>query len=100
MKLRVICFLITILVTPLQAREKSDVIIMTNGDKITCEVKSLSSSTLYISVDYILNTLSVDWMKVDHIESKQMFLVKTRDGTVYKGTLSTPKSSRGPAIGN
>jgi len=92
MKLRLICFLITILVSPLQAREKSDVIIMTNGDKITCEVKSLSSNTLYISVDYILNTLSVDWMKVDHIQSKQLFLVKTQDGTLYKGTLSTPKS--------
>lgn len=54
----------------LQAREKSDVIVMKNGDKITCEVKGLSSNTLYISVDYILNTISVDWTKVDHIDSK------------------------------
>jgi hypothetical protein len=92
MKIRVICLLITILVAPLEAREKSDVIIMANGDKITCEVKSLSSNTLYISVDYILNTLSVDWTKVDHIESKQLFLVKTRDGVVYRGRLSTPKT--------
>jgi hypothetical protein len=42
--------------TPLHAREKSDVIVMKNGDKITCEVKGLASDTLYISVDYILNT--------------------------------------------
>jgi hypothetical protein len=81
-----------LVVSPLMAREKSDVIVMKNGDKITCEVKGLSSNTLYISVDYILNTLSVDWTKVDHIDSKQLFLVKTQDGTVYKGTLSTPET--------
>jgi hypothetical protein len=75
-----------LIVSPLMAREKSDVIVMKNGDKITCEVKGLSSNTLYISVDYILNTLSVDWTRVEHIDSKQLFLVKTQDGTVYKGT--------------
>jgi len=80
---------------PLRAREKSDVLVMKNGDKITCEVKELSSNTLYISVDYILNTISVDWTKVDRIESKQLFLVKTQGGAVYTGTLSTPKAPEG-----
>jgi hypothetical protein len=96
MNLRII-FLLTIIlaVPPLHAREKSDVIVMKNGDKITCEVKGLSSDTLYISVDYILNTLSVDWTKIDHIESKQLFLVKTQNGTVYTGTLSTPEAPAG-----
>jgi len=79
-------------VVPLAAREKSDVIVMKNGDKITCEVKGLRSDTLYVKVDYILNTISVDWNKVDHIDSKQLFLVRTRDGRVYKGTLSTPSA--------
>ena len=96
MNLRSVLFLSTVFVAfPLTAREKSDVIVMKNGDKITCEVKGLSSNTLYISVDYILNTLSVDWTKVDHIDSKQLFLVKTQDGTVYTGSLSTPESSAG-----
>ena len=91
MNLRMIALFAALLaVCPLPAREKSDVIVMKNGDKITCEVKGLSSNTLYISVDYILNTLSVDWTKVDHIESKQLFLVTTQDGTVYTGALSTP----------
>jgi hypothetical protein len=93
MNLRTILLLATVLSAfPLEAREKSDVIVMNNGDRITCEVKSLSSNTLYISVDYILNTVSVDWSKVDHIDSKQLFLIKTQDGIVYTGTLSTPKT--------
>lgn len=76
----------------LRAREKSDLIVMKNGDKITCEVKGLASNTLYISVDYILNTISVDWTKVDHIESKQLFLVRTQGGVVYTGSLSSPET--------
>jgi hypothetical protein len=83
---------------PLPAREKNDVIIMKNGDRITCEIKRLASDTLYIKVDYILDTLSVEWIKVDHVESKQLFIVKTQDGLVYSGTLSTPASSGGRPI--
>ena len=86
------------LALPLSAREKTDVIVMNNGDKITCEIKSLQSNTLYISVDYILNTISVDWTKIDHVESKQLFLVRTQDGTVYKGSISTPKTSGGRPV--
>jgi len=98
--MRRIIFLLAIIlaVTPLHAREKSDVIVMKNGDKITCEVKGLTSDTLYISVDYILNTLSVDWTKVHHIESKQLFLVKTQDGTVYTGSISTTKAPGGRPV--
>jgi len=81
------------LASPLAAREKSDVIIMKNGDHVTCEIKGLSANTLYISVDYILNTLSVDWSKVDHVESKQLFIIKTQDGLVYSGKISTPKTA-------
>jgi hypothetical protein len=81
-----------LLASPLSARQKTDIIVMKNGDRITCEIKGLRSNTLYISVDYILSTLSVDWSKVDHIESKQLFLVKTQDGTVYTGMISIPET--------
>jgi hypothetical protein len=86
------------LAAPLFAREKSDVIIMKNGDRVTCEIKGLEGDTLFISVDYILSTLSVDWSKVDHVESKQLFIVKTQDGIVYSGTLATPESPAGRPI--
>jgi Holliday junction resolvase len=81
--------------SPLFGREKTDIIVMKNGDHITCEIKGLRSNTLYIGVDYILSTLSVDWTKVDHVQSKQLFLVRTQDGTVYTGALSTPDTSAG-----
>lgn len=81
--------LVLMLATPLFARDKTDIIVMRNRDRLTCEIKKLDSNVLYISLDYVLGTISVDWSKVDHIESKQLFLVKTQDGSVYSGTLST-----------
>jgi hypothetical protein len=96
MKARILfLWLLPLLAVPLMGREKSDVIVMKNGDRITCEIKGLDSDTLYVSVDYILNTASVDWSKVDHVESKQLFIVKTQDGDVFTGTLSTPATEGG-----
>lgn len=74
------------------ARDKSDVLVMRNGDRLTCEIKSLSADTLYVKLDYALGTVSIDWFKVDHLESHQLFRVKTQGGNVYTGTLSLPKA--------
>jgi hypothetical protein len=78
--------------TPLFAREKTDVLVMNNGDRLTGEIKGLDASVLYVSFDYILGTSSVDRSKVHHLESKQLFIVKTENGSVYTGTLSTAET--------
>jgi hypothetical protein len=80
---------------PLHARDKTDVMVMTNGDRMTCTVKGLNEGVLYVDFDYIDGTASVDWSKVARLESKQLFLVKTEDGSVYSGTLSTPEVGPG-----
>jgi hypothetical protein len=77
---------------PLLAREKNDVLVMKNGDRLTCEIKGLDGGVLYVSFDYILGTSSVQWSKVAYLESKHLFIVKTTDGSVYTGTLSTAES--------
>src|ERR1022692_2963834 len=79
---------VLLLGAPLFGREKSDVVVMKNGDHLTCEIKGLNSGVLYVSLDYILGTGSVQWSKVDHLESSQLFIVKTESGLVYTGTLS------------
>ena len=76
----------------LHARDKTDVIVMTNGDRLTCEVKGLDAGVLYVSFDYIDGTTSVNWSKVARLESSQLFVVKTEGGAVYTGTLKTPES--------
>jgi len=93
----VLCFAL-LLVTPAFAREKSDVIVMKNGDRLTGEIKSLDSGVLQFSVDYIDGTASIRWSMVDHLESKQLFVVATEDGSVYTGTLQTVGVAAGRPI--
>ncbi|HEY2467754.1 MAG TPA: hypothetical protein VGI45_07920, partial [Terracidiphilus sp.] len=80
------------LAAPLFARDKTDVLVMRNGDRITCEVKGLDAGVLYVSIDYVDGTTSVDWSKVARLESKQFFVVKTEDGSVYTGELRTEET--------
>src|SRR5215831_15850018 len=94
MKLRARILLLLLLCAPLLARDSSDVIVMKNGDHLTGEIKGLSEGVLYISMQYILGTSQVQWSQVDHIESNQLFLVKTEDGNVYTGTLSTANAEK------
>ena len=99
MNLRGLIFsFVLFLAVPIFAREKTDVIVMKNGDHLTGEVKGLDAGVLYVNMDYILGTSSVQWSKIDHIESKQLFLVKTEDGSVYTGTLSTAEISGGRPV--
>jgi len=79
--------------TPAWAREKSDVIVMSNGDRLTGEIKGLDAGVLYVSFDYILGTSSVEWSKIRNLQSKQLFIVKTQNGHVYTGTLHTAKTA-------
>ena len=95
MNIRIVLISCLLMVAPVLARDSTDVIVMKNGDHLTGEIKGMSQGVLYISMNYILGTSQVQWSKVDHIESKQLFLVKAEDGTVYTGTLSTAEIAKG-----
>src|SRR5271167_5196304 len=93
LKIRTVVFSLALFLTsPLFARDSTDIIIMKNGDRLTGEVKGLDAGVLYVSMNYILGTSSLDWSKVARLESKQLFIVKTQDGSVYKGTLNTAEA--------
>jgi hypothetical protein len=89
---------VLLLAAPLLARDKTDLLIMKNGDRITCEIKGLNSGVLYVSVDYIDGTASVNWSKVARLESTQLFIVKTEDGSAYTGALNTAETAGGRPV--
>ncbi|HEX3469662.1 MAG TPA: DUF481 domain-containing protein [Silvibacterium sp.] len=80
------------------SRTKTDIVYMMNGDKITCEVKSLQHGQLAVEPDYVLDTMIVDWSKVDHIESSQGFVILMQDGTQYTGTLGLDSKNKASLI--
>lgn len=67
---------------------KNDVLYMKNGDKLTCEIKSMDAGAIYVSLDYVDGTISVEWSRLARLESPNLFLVEFDDGTVYTGNLS------------
>src|SRR6516225_11412750 len=87
-----------LLAAPVLGRESTDVIVMKNGDRITCEVKGLSGGVLSVSPPYVIQTISVDWSQVARLESKQLFLVKMQDGSVYRGVLNSTETPAGHSM--
>jgi hypothetical protein len=86
------------LASPLFARKNTDVLVMKNGDRMTCQVKGLDAGVLYVSFDYIDGTAPVEWSKVARLQSNQLFIVKTEDGSVYTGSLNTPETPVGQPV--
>ena len=82
----------------LYAQKNTDVIVMKNGDRFTCEIKGLSAGVLSIKLSYVDGTIGVQWSKVAHLESNQLFLVHTESGNVYTGKISTTGVSNDPPI--
>ncbi len=94
MNIRLVTFsCILLLSLPLFAREKTDVIVMKNGDRLTCEIRGLSEGVLSVKLSYAQGTIGVEWTQVARLESDQLFLVQTEDGTVYTGKLSIAAAS-------
>ncbi len=72
MNIRTFILSSTLLVgAPLFARENTDVLVMKNGDRMTCQGKGLDAGVLYVSFDYMDGTTSVQWSKVARLESKR-----------------------------
>jgi hypothetical protein len=69
------------------ARDRTDAIQFTNGDRITCEIIRLEKGYLYVRLPYAQGEIGLDWSKVARVESPQTFVVADKKGTRYTGTL-------------
>ena len=62
------------------ARPKSDTVTLRNGDRVTCEIKSLYAGLLECSTD-AMGTLKIEWEEIIHIDSDYEFQVRYSDGS-------------------
>ncbi len=69
------------------ARDKKDVIVFANGDRMTCEIMQLQKGYLYVRLANGEGTIAVDWTKVVRIESKYHFIVSNGRGERFISTL-------------
>jgi len=82
-------FLLMTFSATLFGQARSDVVVMKNGDRLTCEIVSLSDGVLFVKLDYADGSVALQWSKVARLESSRLFIVKTEKGAVYTGALSS-----------
>ena len=83
---------ILILISSVGFAAKTDTLTMSNGDRVTCEIKNLSMGKLTVKTSD-MGTLSVKWLKVDFVESKQTLEITFRDHNRIYGTLNKADSA-------
>lgn len=73
---------------PMSLGPKEDVLYMKNGDRMTCEIKTMDAGAVYVALDYVDGTITVEWSRIASLTSPRLFLVEMDDGSVYTGHIS------------
>jgi putative salt-induced outer membrane protein YdiY len=70
------------------AREiRKDIIIMSNGDRITGQVKRLQNGLLYVEMPYVSGNIGLDWNQVDSVQTTASFQIVLNNGQRLTGTI-------------
>jgi len=78
-----------LLAAPASAAEKTDILLLKNGDKVTGEIDHLDGGLLIYKTDN-MGTLNVEWEDIDQLTSKNFFRVELKSGDLYYGSLVAP----------
>ena len=83
-----------------EAQGKTDIVIMTNGDTLTCEIKELVRGRLRVSTDS-MGTVQIEWEDVRQITSPSRFEVELNSGERFIGSFQTaPQPGRLSVVGD
>ncbi len=85
-----------IIISSLTFAQKTDVVVLFNGDKITGEVKEMQTGLLKLSTDN-LSTIYIEWDKITEIQTDKIFEVELTDGRIYYGSFQ-PSEKKGMII--
>ena len=75
------------------AAQKTDVVVLDNGDHLTGEIKGLSAAQLDYSTDDV-GRIYIEWDKIERITSRNYFEVQTTVGRKYYGRLDPAAEDR------
>ena len=72
------------------ADEKTDIVILNNGDRVTGEVRKLEAGLLEFNTD-TMGTIYIEWRFISEIISDKSHSVETMDGSRWLGRLQKPE---------
>jgi putative salt-induced outer membrane protein YdiY len=67
--------------------DKTDIVHLKNGDRVTCEIKNLERGRLKVSTDS-MSTVYIEWKDILRVSSKELYVVELEDGSRIEGTLA------------
>jgi len=79
--------------------QKTDTVVMNNGDRITCEIVKLERGRLEAKTDS-LGTVLIEWDDVHHVSSRGRFEVELDSGERVVGTLGRTRRAREVVVGS
>jgi len=93
MKLMNIFLLLMMLFIPLTsyAVERTDIVILNNGDRVTGEIKSLEAGLLELKTD-TMGTIHIEWRFISELISDKRQSVEVTDGRRWLGQLQKPSA--------
>ena len=94
MRLVAAALLIGLLAAPAFAADKTDVVVLVNGDHITGEIREMTYGQLKLKTDDI-GTLYIEWEKIASITTTQELQVEMADGRRFFGPSPEPASKAG-----
>jgi opacity protein-like surface antigen len=68
------------------AAPKTDIVVLRNGDRLTCEVTQMRQGKLQVKTDDA-GTISIEWDKVTSVTTADLYEVTLRDGAQLLGRL-------------
>ena len=87
MRIYCILSLVFLLVAePSLARDKTDLVVLVNGNQLNGEIKSLEHGLLALSTDS-MGTVRIEWDDITITESRYYFELELFDGTRYYGSI-------------
>jgi len=84
--------LLAVLFSPLAQAEKTDIVVLKNGDKITGEVKGLERGKLEFSTDS-MGTVSIEWEDIEAVISTTGQAVELTNGQRFYGPLQKSENT-------
>lgn len=75
------------------ARDKTDIIVLKNGNQITGEIQELSRGLLTLKTNS-METVKIKWQDIDKITSEHSFAVEVSNGWIFISSLSPAEEPR------
>lgn len=88
---RMLCLLALLLCSGACLADKTDVVHLKNGDRVTGEVKNLDRGILEFSTDH-MGTVYIEWSEIQEIVSETGQVVELTNGQRFYGPLTKPES--------